>query len=91
MMASSYSDFNDEPLPGKNSFYYLSNLLLAMLCAITLAVMCVVTFKVTNMVWDQDKVVPFMLIFLNLSLIGSTMFFSWSLIREYSHPLPDTD
>ena len=61
---------DDEPLPGKTSFYYLSNLILALLCAITLAVMTVLTVKVTKLVWHQDRVVPFMLFFLNLSLFG---------------------
>lgn len=79
----------DEPLPPKTSFYYLSNLFLALLCALTFAVMIVLTVRVSKKVWDQDRVVPFMLIFLDLSLVGSTMFFSWSLIRVYSYPLPE--
>jgi len=42
----------DEPLPGKASFFYLSNLILALLCAITFAIMTVLTFKVSKLVWD---------------------------------------
>ena len=80
----------DEPVPGKASFYYLSNVILALLCAVTLVMMVALTVKVTKLVWLQDKVVPFMLIFLNLSLVGGTMFFSWSNIRVYSRPIPDT-
>lgn len=77
-------------MPGKASFYYLSNVILALLCAVTLVMMVVLTVKVTKLVWLQDKVVPFMLIFLNLSLVGGTMFFSWSNFRVYSRPISDT-
>ena len=81
---------DDEPIPGKTSFYYLSNVFLAILCSITLVMMIMLTIKVTKLVWLQDKVVPFMLIFLNLSLVGGTMFFSWSNFRVYSKPISET-
>ena len=77
-------------MPGKASFYYLSNVILALLCAITLVMMVALTVKVTKLVWLQDKVVPFMLIFLNLSLVGGTLFFSWSNFRVYSRPISET-
>ena len=80
-----YSEEKDS-LPPKTSFYYLSNLILALLCSFTMCGLLYITVKATRIVWHHDKVIPMMLVFLNLSLLGGTAFFSWSLIRVYSHP-----
>ena len=67
----------------------MSNLFLAILCALTSLIMTVIITKATRLVWHSgEKVIPAMLVSLNLSLLGSTLFFSWNLYRVYSHPWP---
>ena len=67
---SSSASNEQEPPPPKSSFYYLSNLFLVLLCAFTFVGVMVITYKATKLVWHSDKVIPFMLFFLNLSLLG---------------------
>jgi hypothetical protein len=69
--------------PAKISFYYLSNIFLAVLCAITFLLMLFATIKASRLVWPQEKLIPFMLLFLCLSIMGSFAFFMWSLLRVY--------
>ena len=66
----SSSSNDQDPPPPKSSFYYLSNLFMATLCAITFVGVMVITYRATKLVWHSDKVIPFMLFFLNLSLLG---------------------
>jgi hypothetical protein len=61
---------------------------LVVLCLATLAVVVMATTKTTKLVWPQEKVIPAMLAFLCLSLLGSFAFFSWSLLRIYKWPFP---
>jgi hypothetical protein len=72
----------------KLGFYFISNTFLSLLCLVTLAGMIIVTHKAKQLVWPHEKIIPFMLIFLCLSLLGGFLYFSWSLIRVYSFPFP---
>jgi len=72
----------------KWSFYFISNTFLALLCLVTLAGMVKVTHKAKQLVWPHEKMIPFMLVFLCLSLLGGFTYFSWSLLRVYSYPFP---
>lgn len=69
--------------PTRMSFYFLSNIFLAILCAITFLLMVVATVKASKLVGPQEKLIPFMLVFLCLSIMGSFAFFMWSLLRVY--------
>jgi hypothetical protein len=47
--------------------------------------------KTVKLVWPQEKIIPVMLLFLSLSLLGSFAFFLWSLLRVYRWPYPSTN
>ena len=64
-----------DDLPPKSSFYYLSNLFLALICALTAIGVAFLTYKVVKMGWRADKVIPVMLVFLDLSLLGKYLCF----------------
>lgn len=61
------TDSNQE---SKLSFYYISNIILAVLCSVTAVIVTCITVKVTKIVRDSDRLIPAMLIFLDLSLLG---------------------
>ena len=75
--------------PPPLSFYFISNILLVFLCGITFVLVVIATVKTTKLVWPQDKIIPFMLALLSLSLLGSFSFFLWSLLRIYQWPFPE--
>ena len=76
-------------MPPKIGFYYISNIFLAALCSFTTLLITIITVKAIRLVRDSDPVIPAMLIFLDLSLIGSMLFFSWSNYRVFANPWPD--
>ena len=55
----------------------------------TSLLVAIITVKAIRLVRDTDRVIPAMLIFLLLSLLGSTLFFSWSNYRVFANPWPD--
>ena len=61
---------DEEALPPKSSFYYLSNLFLALICAFTAIGVTIIAYKVIKLGWRTDKVIPVMLAFLDMSLLG---------------------
>ena len=64
------SQATDADEESKLSFYYISNIILAVLCSVTALAVTWITVKVTRIVRDSDRLIPAMLIFLDLSLLG---------------------
>lgn len=75
--------------PPKVGFYYISNIVLAVISLATAIVVGIIMVKTMSIVRHSDLVIPAMLVFLNLSLLGSTLYFTWSNYRVFSHPWPD--
>ena len=48
-------------LDNDEKFGYFANLVVALICAITLIALFLLTAKVTKMVWKSDKIIPVML------------------------------
>ena len=61
---------NDDTVPPKWSFYYMVNLFLTLLCAVTTVVMIYVTVLTRRKTDDQELVIPAMLVFLILALVS---------------------
>ena len=61
---------NDDTIPPKWSFYYMVNLFLTLLCAVTTVVMIYVTVLIRRKTDDQELVIPAMLVFLILALVS---------------------
>ena len=92
--------FSEDTVPSKWSFYYIINLFLTLLCAVTTFAMIYVTVLIRRKT-DDEHTIPVMLVFLILALIskysaflwwpkiGGVMYFSWTMIRSYSHPYTD--
>lgn len=76
--------------PSRWSFYYISNVFLCALSAVTCIGVMYAAYKTAKLVWPKEKVIPVMLVFLSLSLLGSFCFFLWSLLRVYQWPYPPT-
>ena len=73
----------EDAVPSRFSFYYISNVFLCALSALTFAGVIFALHKTVKLVWPKEKVIPVMLLFLSLSLLGSFSFFLWSLLRVY--------
>ena len=60
-----------------------------MICSLTAVSVIFITVMAMRIVRQSDRVIPAMLIFLDLSLVGSTVFFAWSNYRVFAKPWPN--
>ena len=65
-----YRDLSDD-----EKFAYWFYLLITLICFITFGVLLYITYKVIRRVWDSDKIIPLMLINLQLAALTSAIFF----------------
>lgn len=61
--------FSEDTVPSKWSFYYIINLFLTLLCAVTTVAMIYVTVLIRRKT-DDEHTIPAMLVFLILALIS---------------------
>ena len=71
---------SDDPVPfsemdGGQKFAYWSYVVCAILCALTFVCLLYVTVRVIKLVGANERIIPAMLICLQLSILGSLIFF----------------